>query len=414
MPRIDFERQGERPSAENQCPVSFDEALRCVVARATPIGTECVALDDAGGRVLAAPAIAQRTAPPVPVSAMDGYAVRDADLARMPVKLKIVGKSFAGARFGGHTAPGECVRIFTGAPLPPGTDRVVVQEDVTATIDGFACFSAISQRRHIRAAGSDFFSGETVVPSGRLLKPQHLIAAAAADLNELEVYRRPRVHILCCGDELVPAGSAQASLEKIPESISAGVGALIRHWGGQVSGRTLLPDYLGVLQNAAGNALRASDAIVIIGGASVGERDLAKQAFAPHDLRLVFKKVAIKPGKPVWFGEAHGKPIIGLPGNPTSALVTARLLLAPLIAGMTGQNPACALRWRQSQFEGPLDRCSGRDVFLRARMHDGAAHLLASQDSADQKTLAEADVLVRIRPQTGGKYPEALIETLDL
>ena len=395
-------------------PIGFDEAFRRVAAMAKPVGTEKVALWDADDRVLVAPAIAQRSAPLVAVSAMDGYAVRDADLGASPIRLKIVGRSFAGAGFCGTINSGECVRIFTGAPLPAGADRVVVQEDVV--LDGSVALFALppSNRRHVRAAGADFNYGDILVPAGRKLKPQHLVAAAAADLDELEVFRRPRVHILCCGDELARPGEAWRSADKIPESISVGVAALVRRWGGVVNGYDLLPDDVLLLESAARKALQSSELVVVIGGASVGEKDFAKTAFACLGMRQVFSKVAIKPGKPVWLGEVRGTPVLGLPGNPTSALVTARLFLAPLIFGMAGNDPAKALNWRATPFEGAFERCRDRDIFFRAEVGEGCATALKSQDSADQKGLADADVLVRVRPNKQGIAPKGTtVETVE-
>jgi molybdopterin molybdotransferase len=382
---------------------------------AKPLGSERISLFDADARTLAAPALARRSAPPLAASAMDGFAVRNADIAALPARLAIIGKSFAGKPYRGIMGPGACVRIFTGAALPAEADRVIIQEDVTVENSTAIIASPPGARRHVRAAGSDFRFGQIVVPEGRTLRPQDLIAAAAADLEDVEVFRRPRVCILCCGDELVPPGTARDSADKIPESISVGIAALIHRAGGMVTGRALLPDALDAMRAAAHDALRSVDVVVTIGGASVGEKDFAKAAFAASGMTCLFEKVAIKPGKPVWLGEAGGTPIVGLPGNPTSALVTARLLLAPLIAGLAGRDPLESLKWRTVRFDGAIERSSDRDVFVRARSADGRIRALASQDSADQKALADADILIRFRPGPClDPSMEVLVEIVDL
>lgn len=374
--------------------ISFEEASQLIAAHASPLGVERVGLDQADGRILAKPIIARRTSPAVLVSAMDGYAVRESDIARMPASLQIAGRSFAGAGFGQDLPPMACVRIFTGAPAPTGTDRVVVQEDVCA--DGeLANFSRpLPKARHLRLPGSDFSEGDTIVDAGCLLTPQRLVGIAASGNADLEVFRQPRVAILCCGDELVEPGPAKFAPDGIPESISYGVASLVRRWGGTVSGRWRLPDNLSRLEAAARAAAAVADIIVAIGGASVGERDFAKQAFASLRLDPIFTKVAIKPGKPVWFGRVGKTRVVGLPGNPTSALVTARLFLAPLLAGLSGGCPDDVLDWQMMPTATPIVGCNDRDLFIRAVVVDGRAAPLSNQDSAGQKALADATLLI--------------------
>lgn len=374
--------------------ISFEEASRLIAAHASPLGVERVGLDRADGRVLAGPVIARRTSPAVLLSAMDGYAVRESDIARMPVSLRIAGKSFAGAGFGQDLPPMACVRIFTGAPAPTGTDRVIMQEDV-CTDGGLASFSRpLSKARHLRLPGSDFSKGDTIAGPGDPLTPQRLVGIAASGNTDLEAFRQPRVAILCCGDELVEPGIAAFAPDGIPESISYGVAALVRRWGGTVTGRCRLPDNLSCLEAGARAAAAVADVIAVIGGASVGERDFAKQAFGSLGLDPIFTKVAIKPGKPVWFGRAGGTYVVGLPGNPTSALVTARLFLAPLLAGLSGGCAGDALSWRMMPAAMPIAGCDGRDLFIRATVGGGGAAPLSNQDSAGQKALADATLLI--------------------
>lgn len=377
--------------------VPFDEAVRRLRAETRPLGVEMVPILDADGRRLSKPVFACRPSPMCAVSAMDGYAVRDDDLAVLPARLAIVGKSFAGAGFGGSLLPGQCVRIFTGAPLPANADRVVVQEDVSSE-GAVICFTRpLAHRRHVRAAGSDFRLGEMLLEEGTKLGPLQLVAAAAADRDHIEVYRRPAISILCCGDELSPPGSAGPSRDRVPESISFAVAALARRWGGTIVSRDIVPDDLPTICAVAARAVSSSDVVVVVGGASVGEKDFAKAAFSQCGMTTLFDKVAMKPGKPVWFGRAANTFVAGLPGNPTSALVTARLLLAPLIAGLSGGPMHSALDWRQWPVHEHLDVSEDRDTFGRARWDGEKLCLLRRQDSADQLALAQANTLVRVR-----------------
>jgi molybdopterin molybdotransferase len=393
--------------------ISFDEALELVRSAAKPLERETVAVAEAAGRVLAMPVVAQIDSPRSNVSAMDGYAVRGEDLAALPAALKISGESFAGAGWNGRVEPGACVRIFTGAPVPAGADRIVMQENVRREGDLAIIEEAPGRALHIRRRGSDFAAGEQLLAAGRLLDPRAIVAAVAADLAALEVHRRPRLTILSTGDELAEPGTARAKTDAIPESVSFGVAALAGQWGADCIGRTRLRDDLAAMQSAAASALELADVIVVTGGASVGEKDFAKTMFEPLGLDLIFSKVSIKPGKPVWFGRTREKFVVGLPGNPTSALVTARLLLVPLLAGMTGQPLQRALAWRKAPLATPLDACGARETFHRARLANGAAEVLSFQDSSAQKALAEADLILRQGANTRALDAGEAVDVLD-
>lgn len=377
--------------------ISFDEALERVRAAAHPLGKETVRIDEAPGRVLAAPVTARIPSPRCDVSAMDGYAVRDADLATLPARVKVVSESFAGHGWSGSIGEGECIRIFTGAPVPQGADRVVIQEEVrrdgdTAIIDDYP-----GNARHIRKCGGDFEQGDELLRSGRLLDKRAIIAAAAADIAKVDVFKRPRVSILSTGDELAEPGTAAERPDAIPESVSLGVVALVDEWRGSVVDRQRLNDDLPGMERAAAQAIASSDVVLVTGGASVGEKDFAKTMFEPAGLELIFSKVSIKPGKPVWLGRSERALVMGLPGNPTSALVTARLLLAPLLAGLSGRNPVDALSWRSAPLAATLKECGARETFHRARWSGKEVEIFAFQDSSAQKVLADADLLVRQR-----------------
>ncbi len=382
--------------------IDFDTALALILNEARPLPCETVALDAAADRVLAADLKARGDAPRAAVSAMDGYAVRDADLATLPARLPITTVAFAGRADVPVLPPGTCARVFTGGPVPHGADRIVVQEIVGRDGD-LALFEVPpGPGSHIRATGSDFRAGDTLLPAGTVLGFRAMVAAAAADVAHLSVARRPRIVILGTGDELAEPGQALETPGSIPESVSFGVAALARQCGGEVVDRRRLTDTPELLEAAARCALDEADLVVVTGGASVGEKDYARSMFAPFGLELIFSKVAIKPGKPVWFGRAGGVLVLGLPGNPTSALVTARLFLAPLIAGLTGRDPAALLNWRTMTMTAPLKPCGDRETFERGRLVDGGVAGLDVQDSATQKALAIADVLIRRRPGTPG------------
>ncbi|MDP9424352.1 MAG: molybdopterin molybdotransferase MoeA [Pseudomonadota bacterium] len=393
--------------------ISFDEAIALLSDAARPLGQERLPIAEAAGRILAEPVISAVSSPPRDCSSMDGYAVRDADLAVLPARLALAGESFPGRGFGGPVEPGRCVRIFTGAPVPAGADRVLIQEEVRREGE-LAIFETVpGEARHIRPGGSDFAKGETLVPAGRRLGPRALVAAGAADMAELRLWRRPRVAIVTTGDELVEPGEARTGAEMIPESVSLGVAAQAGQWGATVIHRARLADQLDKLQEAAAELLSSADLVVVTGGASVGERDFAKAMFAPFDLELIFSKVAIKPGKPVWFGRAGGTLLLGLPGNPTSAMVTARLFLAPLLAGLEGGEAAGALRWRRGRLVAGVGPCEARETFVRAALEKEGVRPLTNQDSGAQKTLVDADLLIRRRPHSPSVPAGEEVEIID-
>jgi molybdopterin molybdotransferase len=393
--------------------ISFDEAVELVRRTARPLGTELVPLHSAGGRVLASPVRARIDSPRSDVSAMDGYAVRDADLAALPASFEIVGQSFAGAGWIGAIGAGQCVRIFTGAPVPQGADRVVIQEHVRREVDMALIDERPGSARHIRRRGTDFQRGDELLLAGRLLDPRATVAAAGADLSEVQVFARPRVHILGTGDELAEPGTAADRADAIPESVSFGVAALAQQWGAEVLGRTRLRDELDTMRKSAAEIIPTIDLVIVTGGASVGEKDFAKAMFEPAGLEILFSKVSIKPGKPVWLGRAGAALVMGLPGNPTSALVTARLLLAPLLCGLSGRSVDDALAWRRAPLASALEGCGARETFHRACWSGDAVKMLSFQDSSAQKTLASADLLVRQGAQASAQEPGELVDVLE-
>ncbi len=375
--------------------ISFDEAIALIAANVKPLEAERVSLADAHGRVLAEPVSAAVSSPRCDVSAMDGYALRDADAA-VGKSFRVIGKSFAGGKVPPVVGPGETVRIFTGAPLPEGADRVIIQENCKADDGEMQIVNEYGPGWHVRKQGSDFASGSTILPAGTRLGPRAMVALAGADCGEATVYRRPQLSIVATGDELVQPGTAHTRpASMIPESGSFGVAALAAEAGAQVTKRISGADCISTLEQAAGEALAAADIAVVIGGASVGEKDYAKTMFEAHGLELIFAKVAIKPGKPVWLGKAGTKLVFGLPGNPTSAMVTAALLLRPVLARLQGVESGDVQSWRKLPLAAPLPATSSRETFVRAHWGSDGLTPVSNQDSGAQAALVAADWLIR-------------------
>lgn len=390
---------------------SFDEALSIMLSCAQSLGAEDVPIEHSHDRTLAASIFAAIASPRTDSSAMDGYAVRDADVAELPAKLKVTGESFAGTAEVPALGVGEAVRIFTGAPVPAGADRVVIQENCSREGD-IVSVHECGLGRHIRRAGNDFMEGEELLTAGTHLTPRALVAAAGADQAVVSVVRRPRVAILGTGDELVAPGEARQRDGTIPESISLALAAMIEKAGGEVVRRTHSPDDMSVLTRVAQEALANSDLIVVTGGASVGERDYAREMFG-DEMTLLFSKVAMKPGKPVWLGRHRQTLILGLPGNPTSALVTARLFLVPLAAGLSGRSPNALLDWRTGIAGADFAANGSRETLARGKWVDGRLVSLESQDSSSQSALAHADVLVRRQIDAAEIRPGEYLTYLD-
>ena len=392
-------------------PISLDDAWGIIAAAATPLDRELVSLNDGAGRVLAAPVLAAFESPRANVSMMDGFAVREAD-ARVGAVFQVIGVSAAGASFDGRVGAGQAVRIFTGAALADGADRVVIQENMTTEGVAATIVEAPGAMRFIRARGGDFAYGDAVVAAGTRLTPGALVAAAGAGGDKVSVTRRPRVITIATGDELRAVGADLETLDHIPDSIGPGLSAMFNALGAEVLEHHLLGDDLPALEAAAAAAVAAADLVVVTGGASVGTRDHAKAMFAPLGIELLFTKVAIKPGKPVWLGRVGTTLVMGLPGNPSSAMVTARLLLAPLVAGLLGQRSPAPLEWIDLPLAAPLPATGDRETFVRAMLVDGRLVLLANQDSGGQRALAQAGWLLRCPAAQGPLDPGTMVPAL--
>ncbi len=373
----------------------FETALERLLDGTGPLPAETLPLDDCAGRVLAADLIARLTQPPFAAAAMDGYAIRWSDLHQ---PWRVVGESAAGHGWPGTLGPAQAVRIFTGAPVPAGADVIVVQEEVAHTGDA-ARLSGEGPPRpgaHIRPAGQDFAAGDRLIPAGTRLTPPHLGLAAAAGHGELPVVRRPRVTLIATGDELVPPGAAPGP-GQIVSSNPAMLGALLRSAGAIVTDPGLIPDDRAAL--AAALTAADADLILTIGGASVGDHDLVVPVLRDLGADLDFWKIALRPGKPLLAGRLPaargGTRVLGLPGNPVSAFVTALLFAVPLVARLAGR--AHALPIERVPLAHALPANGPRRDHLRARRTAGGAEAFPRQDSALLSLLAQAELMI-IRP----------------
>lgn len=381
-----------------------DEALQRLLAGVEPLGSEQVSLAEAVGRVLASDLHARRTQPPFPASAMDGYAVRAEDIATLPAYLRPAGESVAGKRFSGTLQPGEAVRIFTGAPVPEGADTVLLQEDAIVHEDGrIEATEATARGRHIRKAGLDFSEGEKLLATGRVLDAAALALAAAANHPVLDVARKPVVAILATGTELVAPGATPGP-DQIVASNTYAIMALVQQAGGRSIDLGIVSDDLGALDDAIRRARESgADVLVTLGGASVGDHDLVKDALGAAGMELDFWKIAMRPGKPLMYGRLGELRVLGLPGNPVSSIVCGHLFLKPLVAALTGQTYEHDIR--SAVLGTPMGANESRRDYVRAVVasaeHHGdqlVATPFATQDSSMLKTLAEANALIIREP----------------
>ena len=378
------------------------EALARVLADARPLTAEAVPLTQAHGRVLAADVAALRTQPPADVSAMDGYAVRSADVATAPVKLKLVGEVAAGHPFRDVVGAGEAARIFTGGVLPPGTDTIVIQENTVREGDAVVVTVASGKGKHVRVEGLDFKCGAVLLTKGRRLSDRDLALAAAMNHPTVPVHRCPKVALLATGDELVMPGGAPG-FGQIVYSNGYATMALARREGCEVIDLGIAPDRLA--ETAAG-VRRArevgADILVTSGGASVGDYDLVREALAVEGLALSFWKVALRPGRPMMHGRLGPMHVLGLPGNPVSAYVCAVLFLLPLIRQLAGRSDVAPAP-DTARLGRDLPANDERADYLRAVLTIGSDGIPVAtpapvQDSSMLMPLASADCLLIREP----------------
>lgn len=393
--------------------IPVDSARALMLDLARPLRGETVDLEDAAGRTLAEPITAIRDQPPFTASAMDGWAVRTSD-ASVGARLKIAGESAAGRGYAGGLHSGEAVRIFTGAPAPRGADAVVIQENATREGDVLIVNEAPALGANLRPQGGDFRKGDVLIEAGVRLDAWRISLAAAAGRANLFVARKPKVAILSTGDEIVPPGT-QPGLHQIFNSGAPALAVLVAGWGGEP-----------ILLNPAGDSVKAiaaavrgrdCDVVVTIGGASVGDHDLVKPALATLGLSLAFESLQMRPGKPTSFGTlADGRYVLGLPGNPASALVCAQLFLGPLIAALQGGD--ASLPMSTATLTAPLAANGPREHWMRAKLANNGGVLTAmpfsDQDSSLVTVFAHADGLIRRPSDAPAGKPGDVVEVLRL
>jgi molybdopterin molybdotransferase len=391
--------------------MSVAAARERILSDATPLEAEFVHVNDAAGRVLAEDLRAALTQPPFDASAMDGYAVRAADAANAPIRLRLTGTAAAGHAFSGAIHEGEAVRIFTGAPLPAGADTVVIQENTRVPSEGAVeILEAAKLGRNVRSRGFDFKEGEALIAAGTRLNGRHLMLAAAANRAAIPVRRKPRVAVLATGDELASPGAVPRA-DQIISSIPSGLKTAIASWGAEARILDIARDNRESLTTLAAEASGA-DMLVTIGGASVGEHDLVRAVLEEAGARFDILKVAMRPGKPVMFGFKGAQRVLSLPGNPISAMICARIFLKPLLERLLGANERDLIEDRP--LAAPLEANGEREHYMRAIVRDGAVEALADQDSSLVNAFARADCLI-VRPPSAPPLPTgAMVPTIKL
>jgi len=378
-------------------PVS--EALERILASAGEVmPVEIVPLRDAHRRTLAQNLIAARDQPPFPASAMDGYALRAADVSQVPAKLRVIGTSAAGHAFDGSLRAGEAVRIFTGAPVPPGADTIVIQEDAQAGEGCVTVKESAAVGRHIRAAGLDFAAGEVLLKAGHRITARDLALIAAAGLGRLPVRRKPRVALLATGDELAQPGDPLKPAQ-IVASNSFAVAGMVRAFGAEPIDLGIARDDLSETKMAVRTALdQKADILITLGGASVGDHDLVQQALTQAGMRLGFWRIAMRPGKPLMHGLLDEMRVLGFPGNPVSSMVCALIFLRPLIRAKLGDPDAGADPTRPAVLGVDIAANDERQDYLRASVAPGSSPPVVTpfprQDSSMMGVFARADALI--------------------
>lgn len=372
--------------------ISVSQALEHLFSLTSPVGTETVPLIEAAGRVLAEDAVSQRDQPPFAASAMDGYAVIG-DAASPGAQFTVIGESAAGHRFQGAVSPGQAVRIFTGAPLPQGATRVVIQEDVTRDGDVITLGKDLDAGDNIRSAGGDFRAGAGMT-APRRLAPEDIALLASMNIARVTVAKRPTVALISTGDELVMPGETPGP-DQIIASNTFGLHALLRSLGADPRLLPIARDTRSSLDLVLDLA-EGSDLIVTIGGASVGDHDLVASVAADRGMERAFYKVAMRPGKPLMAGRLGGAMMLGLPGNPVSAMVCGHVFLAPVIRAMTGQGQAPAPR-KTALLTEAISANGPREHYMRARLTTEGIAAFDRQDSSLLSVLSQANALL-VRP----------------
>lgn len=389
--------------------ISVSEARAKLFDLVTPLPVEEVPLAQAAGRVLARDVAARRDQPPFAASSMDGYAVKAAEV-QLHAMFKVIGEAAAGHRFDGPVGPGQAVRIFTGAPLPEGADFVVIQEDVSHSGDLITIVNEPGPNDNVRPAGVDFKSGATI-SAPRVLRPEDIALLAAMNVARVPVTRKPAVALISTGDELVMPGEDPGP-DQIIASNTFGLKAMLERIGAEARILPVARDTLASLETAFGLATGA-DLVITIGGASVGDHDLVGRVAGDLGMERSFYKVRMRPGKPLMAGRLAGAAMVGLPGNPVSAMVCGHVFILPMLRAMLGLG-AEAPALRTAVLAADLGRNGPREHYMRARVEDGRITAADSQDSSLLTVLAGANALLLRAPQDPPRRAGETVEYLPL
>ena len=389
--------------------ISVAEALARIFALLKPLDTEVVPLREAAGRVLAQAIIAKRDQPPFDASVMDGYGISDT-APEVGARFTVVGEAAAGHAFDGHINPGEAVRIFTGARVPDGVERVIIQEDVRRNDNTIVLNHKLDSSFYIRRQGVDFnVMSELKFP--RRLSAADVSLIASISQSVVPVFRRPNVALIATGDELVMPGERPDD-DQIIASNTFGLAATVEAANGRARVLPIARDSEASLM-AIFDLAKSADLIVTIGGASVGDHDLVGKVAAKLGMERAFHKVAMRPGKPLMAGLLAGTPMIGLPGNPVSSMVCGHIFISPALDALQGL-PARPIPRRVVPLAAPISDNGPREHYMRATFSDGEVTAAERQDSALLSVLSSANALIVRPPNDGSRQAGELVEVIDL
>ncbi len=389
--------------------ITVAEAQTRLISLVRTMPAEDVPLEDSGGRVLSEPLRARRDQPPFDASSMDGYAIKSAEAAQH-VQLKVVGEAAAGHSWAGTLGPGQAVRIFTGAPIPDGADFVVIQEDVERRDEVITISADPGSKTNIRPAGGDFAKG-TELPAPRVLSPQDVALLASMNYPTVPVARKPVVALISTGDELVMPGENPGP-DQVIASNTFGLRALLTQLGAEPRLLPIARDTLSSLRTAFELA-EGADLIVTVGGASVGDHDLVGEAAVGLGMDRAFYKVAMRPGKPLMAGRMGDAAMVGLPGNPVSAMVCGFIFVAPMIRAMLGL-PDILPALQEARLASPIGPNGPREHYMRAVIEDGQVTAFDRQDSSLLTILAQANALLVRAPHDPARAAGEPVQYLPL
>ena len=390
--------------------ISVSTAIELIREHAPERVTVNAPISEAAGRTLSQDIFANLSKPPAPVSAMDGYAVKLEDVRNERAELSVIGEAPAGAPFAGTVSSGEAVRIFTGATIPSGADHVVIQENTERHGDKIICLQSYAEQQHIREAGLDFKNGSLILEAGNRLSAHDASLAAAANYDTLPVFHPLKAAMISNGDELKPPGSMLGPGEIISAN-PVGIGALLRDWGADALDLGIAADSVEAITKKISDAPEDCNIFVAIGGASVGDHDHMRRAFDSAGFQLMFEKVAVRPGKPTWFAKRGNQLVLGLPGNPASALVCAHLFLRRLV------EPLVATETFKAKASSQITKNGPRETYMRGVASVGtdavlSVYPLPNQDSSLLSPLSKANCFIKRPPNQSEIARDQMVEII--